>query len=107
MAAVFDPTRRVALLVVRRELGLDLREVIEVARAGVLEFAAQFVIVDRGAARFEKIAFRRCSHQEEAAARSVDQRDQLISATCRIKRITASRAASAAGCSGACERKLW
>jgi hypothetical protein len=55
--------RRVAFVIVSRELGFDLREVIEMARACAFEFAPQLVIVDRGAARFEKIACRRCSHQ--------------------------------------------
>src|SRR5260370_22927863 len=93
----FDSMRRVTLRFIGSELGFDLCEVIEMACAGALEFAAQFVIVDRGAARFEKIACRRCSHQRWR---------QLINATWRIRRSTASRAASAAGCSGAWERKL-
>src|SRR5260370_39206922 len=93
----FNSMRRVTLRFIGGELGFDLCEVIEMARAGAFEFAPQFVIVDRGAARFEKIACRRCSHQTWR---------QLISATWRIKHSTRSRAASSAGCSGAWERKL-
>ena len=95
-----DSMRRVALVVVGRELGLDLREVIEMARAGAFELAAQLVVGDGGGARLEEIAgFRKFRHLSVA--------DQLMSATWRISRRTASRADSAAGCSGACERKLW
>src|SRR5208282_3984911 len=95
-----DSMRRVALVVVRRELGFDLREVIEMPRAGALELAPQLMVADGGAARLEEIAgFRKFSHRDVAR--------QFISATWRIRRSTASRAESAAGCSGACDRKLW
>ena len=61
----FDSMRRVALVLVRRELGFDLREVIEMARAGALELAPQLMVADGGAARLEEIAgFRQLSHLE-------------------------------------------
>src|SRR5580700_6374087 len=58
-----DSMRRLALVVVRREVRFDLREVIEMARAGALELAPQFMVADGGAARLEEIlGFRKFRH---------------------------------------------
>src|SRR5258707_15844944 len=58
-----DSMGRVALLVVRREFSFDVREGIEMPRAGAFELAPQFMIADRCGARLEKIAgFRKFSH---------------------------------------------
>src|SRR5208282_5975440 len=66
----FDSMRRVALVLIRRELGFDLREVIEMARAGALELAPQLMVGDGGAARLEEIAgFRQLSHLEMSGLR--------------------------------------
>src|SRR5579862_1536909 len=50
-----DSMCRLALLVVRREVRFDLREVIEMTRAGALELAPQLVVAARGAARLDDI----------------------------------------------------
>src|ERR1700676_5792982 len=68
-----DSMRRVALVIVGRELRFDLREMIEMARAGALELAPQLMIANGGGARLEEIGFRKFRHPGCRA--SVYQRD--------------------------------
>ena len=54
---LFYPARSVALGLVGGELGARRGDMIEMASGGVLEFAAQFGVGDRGFARGEEILF--------------------------------------------------
>ena len=97
---LFDAARSVALGLVGGELGARRGDVVEMASGGVLEFAAQLEVGDRGFARGKEILF-------GGPVRHQRQPRQLIRATWRVSRTTASRAASAAGWLAYWVRKLW